>query len=198
MEISCLNSQCQRALIELRQRWKVGLTSALQRSFLKLAPGLNVERENPPRLITREKRYPERNRTELETLTSSGQTRLSDTSDMTGLPSQYYLIGNALRNAEQTHRVVSQNIANVNTPGYQTRELSFDDYMKRVKSGDANQGLLEDTPVKFVEGLDTRVDGNNVDIDHQVANLKKNALMFQTYSQLLAAKMATMRKAIQG
>jgi flagellar basal-body rod protein FlgB len=117
---------------------------------------------------------------------------------MTGLPSQYYLIGNAMRHAEQTHRVVSQNIANVNTPGYHTRELAFDDYIKRVRSGETNQGFMDDMPVRFVEGLNERVDGNNVDIDQQVGDLKKNALMFQSYSQLLAAKMATMRKAITG
>lgn len=117
---------------------------------------------------------------------------------MTGLPSQYYLIGNALRNAEQNHRVVSQNIANVNTPGYQTREISFDDYMKHVQSGETNRSLIAETPVKFTEGLVDRVDGNNVDIDHQLAALKKNSLLFQTYSQLLAAKMAIVRKSMTG
>lgn len=117
---------------------------------------------------------------------------------MTGLPSQYYLIGNALRNAEQNHRVVSQNIANVNTPGYQTRELSFEDYLKRVKSGESDRQFIDDIPVKLTEGLVDRVDGNNVDIDHQLAGMKKNSLMFQTYSQLLAAKMSTVRKAITG
>lgn len=129
---------------------------------------------------------------------SRGESGRTDISGMTGIPSQYYLIGNALRNAEQTHRVVSQNIANVNTPGYQTRELSFEDYMKRVKSGETNRDFITDVPVKITEGLVNRGDGNNVDIDQQLGNLKKNSLMFQSYSQLLAAKMATMRKAISG
>ncbi len=117
---------------------------------------------------------------------------------MTGLPSQYYLIGNALRTTEQNHRVVSQNIANVNTPGYQTRELSFDEYLKQVQSGKSNRDFIEQVPVKLVDGLVERVDGNNVDIDHELGDLKKNSLMFQTYSQLLAAKMAIMRKAMSG
>lgn len=117
---------------------------------------------------------------------------------MTGLPSQYYLIGNALRGAEQNHRVVAQNIANVNTPGYQTRELSFDQFMEQVKDGTASAKMVEEMPVQVVEGLMERGDGNNVDMDEQLAKLKKNALLFQTYSQLLAAKMATIRKAISG
>lgn len=115
---------------------------------------------------------------------------------MSGLPSQYYLIGNALRNAEQNHRVVTQNIANVNTPGYQTQELSFDQFLKQVQRGDADRGFVGDLPVEIVEGLAQRVDGNNVDIDQQVGALKKNSLLFQTYSQLLASKMATIRQAM--
>ena len=117
---------------------------------------------------------------------------------MTGLPSQYHLIGNALRNAEQNHRVVSQNIANVNTPGYQTKALSFDDFVKQVRSGEAENKFVDELPVERVDGLVDRVDGNNVDIDQQLGEAKKNALEFQTYSQLLAAKMSTLRKAITG
>ena len=117
---------------------------------------------------------------------------------MTGIHSQYYLIGNALRSAEQNHRVVSENIANVNTPGYQTRAVDFDQLMEQVKDGTASQKLVELSPVEVVEGLMERGDGNNVDIDQQLGGLKKNALLFQTYSQLLASKMSTIRKAITG
>ncbi len=108
------------------------------------------------------------------------------------------LLGNALRHAEQNHSVVSQNIANVNTPGYRTNELAFEEFMKRVANGSAEQGIIEPSAVRRVEGLMERADGNNVDIDQQLGSLKKNSLLFQTYSQLLAAKMATYRKAISG
>lgn len=117
---------------------------------------------------------------------------------MTGISSQLMLLGNALRHSEHNHRVVSQNIANVNTPGYRTNQLSFDDFMKRVSDGSAERSVLDPLPVTRVEGLMERADGNNVDVDQQLAALKKNSLMFQTYSQLLAAKMATYRKAITG
>jgi flagellar basal body rod protein FlgB len=35
-------------------------------------------------------------------------------------------------------------------------------------------------------------------LDKEFGELKRNALMFQTFSQLLAAKMDTMRRAMQG
>lgn len=122
----------------------------------------------------------------------------TDKDHMTGLPSQFFLINNALRNSEQNHRVVSQNISNVNTPGYRTRHLSFDEFMEQVENGAAQHDLVRELPVEFTDGLTERVDGNNVDIDQQVAELKKNSLMFQTYTELLASQMATYRKAISG
>ena len=48
------------------------------------------------------------------------------------------------------------------------------------------------------EGLTNRADGNNVDLDKEYGELKRNALMFQAFSQLLASKMDTMRRAMQG
>lgn len=117
---------------------------------------------------------------------------------MTGLPSQFHLITNALSSAEQNHGVISQNIANVNTPGYQARQLAFDQFLAQIESGEANGGSIGEIPVEFAEGLEQRFDGNNVDIDRELAMLKKNSLLFQTYSHLLASKMAMSRKAITG
>ena len=51
---------------------------------------------------------------------------LTDTFYMTGLPSQYRLLTNAIEFASQNHRVISQNVANVNTPEYKARTISFD------------------------------------------------------------------------
>lgn len=117
---------------------------------------------------------------------------------MTGLPSQYYLISNALRATEQSHRVVSQNIANVNTPGYQSRKLSFEEFQKRITAGLADQEMMPELPIELTQGLVARADGNNVDIDKQLADLKKNSLLHQTYTHLLASKMSTARRAITG
>ena len=117
---------------------------------------------------------------------------------MTGLPSQFHLIGNALVGAEQNHSVVSKNLANVNTPGYKTRQIAFDKFMTRLKSGEANTKFLQAIPVEDTPNLSERADGNNVDMDQELGKLKKNSLLFQTYSHLLASKMATARKAISG
>ncbi len=116
---------------------------------------------------------------------------------MTGMISQQNLLANMLTAIEQNHELISQNIANVNTPNYKSRELAFEDFMKQIRNGAADEGMLESIPVEMTRGLQVRKDGNNVDLDSQVGAMKKNALLFQTYSQLLASKMAIARRAMQ-
>ncbi|MEZ6095647.1 MAG: hypothetical protein R3C03_15700 [Pirellulaceae bacterium] len=58
--------------------------------------------------------------------------------------------------------------------------------------------LDESQVVQEAKGLLERTDGNNVDLDQQVSNLKRNAMLFQTFSNLLAAKMDTMKRAMNG
>lgn len=123
---------------------------------------------------------------------------LTDTEDMTGLPSQFGNLTKAIRFAELEHRVISQNIANVNTPGYKTQALSAEEFQKLLGTTDSAAEIEEKLSVHRPQGLMERADGNNVDLDHQVSDLKRNAMMFQTVSNLLAAKMDTMKRAMNG
>ena len=100
--------------------------------------------------------------------------------------------------AEQNHSVISQNIANVNTPDYKTRHLNFEEFLKQVENGKAEQGKLGSMPVELTTGLDDRADGNNVNIDQQLAALRKNSLLFQTFSNMLNSRMDAYRRAISG
>lgn len=115
---------------------------------------------------------------------------------MAGIFSQIHLLGNALNAHEQNHRVLSQNIANVNTPGYKTQRVEYEKLIQQLKSESAQTGTIDEVDVSALEGLAERVDGNNVDLEREIGELKKNALAFQTYSHLIASKLATMRRAI--
>lgn len=86
------------------------------------------------------------------------------------------------------HSVASQNIANVNTPGYKTKELvSFSSLLNEVSDGLSSQPK---------DGLPERLDGNNVNIDKELGEVKKNALVHNAYSQLLAFKIRQLQRAI--
>ena len=90
--------------------------------------------------------------------------------------------------------VISNNIANANTPGYQRLDVSFDQQLLQARHRE-KQGKLAP---KIIEANDdvARADGNTVDIDQELGHLNRNAMLFQMYNQLLTKHLDTMRQAI--
>jgi flagellar basal-body rod protein FlgB len=118
---------------------------------------------------------------------------------MSVTPSQLDLISRLLDATTLRHRVIAQNVANVNTPGYRRLEVSFEESLAR-QIADGGSGRLSELRPEVVQatgGLE-RQDGNNVDVDAEMGRLQKNTLLFAVYSQVLTAKMAAMRAAITG
>ncbi len=101
--------------------------------------------------------------------------------------------------AQLRHRVTSQNLANVNTPGYRRLEVSFEDAFAKALSKHGEKGIASVTP-RVVEGASeaTRQDGNTVDLDRELGSLNKNSLLFSTAVQMLVSRINMMRSAITG
>jgi flagellar basal-body rod protein FlgB len=111
---------------------------------------------------------------------------------MTGIPSQFNLIQKLLTEASLRHQVVSQNVANVNTPGFKAKEVvSFAEAVNDATGRDGTH-----LSIRFQDGLTARLDGNNVDIDKEIGAFNKNALLHNAYTQVLATKIGQMRSAI--
>jgi flagellar basal-body rod protein FlgB len=91
------------------------------------------------------------------------------------------------------HRVIAQNIANLNTPFYQRLEVAFEDSSN-------GYGASGDKPVAIVsnEAGEVRADGNNVSIEQEMGDLSKNTLLFNLTAQLLASRISASRAAIAG
>jgi flagellar basal-body rod protein FlgB len=118
---------------------------------------------------------------------------------MSVTPAQLDMLNNVLRVSELRHRAISQNIANVNTPGYRRRDVSFEEAVREILAAEAGEVLPGIQPeICEVEGLPSRADGNNVDIDREMGALGKNSLLYQTVAQVLASRLGTMRSAITG
>lgn len=115
---------------------------------------------------------------------------------MTGIVQHFETLQQAIQFAERAHRTTGQNLANINTPGYRALEVPFDQLLSKIRNevGAEEESFL----VQEVEGLEVRTDGNNVDLDRELAMLKKNALAYQTLTQLLGSKMGIMKQAING
>ncbi len=101
--------------------------------------------------------------------------------------------------ASLRHRLISQNLANVNTPGYRQLEVSFEDAFAKALSKKGDSSAVRITP-RIVEGHDNpvRQDGNTVDLDREVGSLNKNSVMYGTTIQMLMSRINMMRSAITG
>jgi flagellar basal-body rod protein FlgB len=97
------------------------------------------------------------------------------------------------------HRVISQNIANVNTPGYRRQQVAFEEVLAgHVHDGDSAAALAVRPTVVPAEGGVTRSDGNGVTLEQEMMDLNKNTLLHNAAAQLLASQIATLRSAITG
>ena len=110
---------------------------------------------------------------------------------MLQFPSHIDRISQLMQYAEMNHRVISHNLANVNTPGYQRLKLDFSTEIQNANSAAQSQ-------LKIVPDLQrpSRMDGNNVDIDRELGQLNRNSLLFETYSQILTSHLSMMRLAL--
>ncbi|MGD0132517.1 MAG: flagellar basal body protein [Bryobacteraceae bacterium] len=87
-------------------------------------------------------------------------------------------------------KLVASNIANADTPGYQTKDLDFENELQSQMLG-AKPNVIE------VSGLKNKNDGNNVDMDREARLLAENALRFSVASNLAHSEISTIRTAIQ-
>jgi flagellar basal-body rod protein FlgB len=112
---------------------------------------------------------------------------------------QAELLTRLLDVASLRHQVISHNLANVNTPGYRQLEVSFEDAFTQVLGKQGEASALRIRP-RIVEGRDNppRQDGNTVDLDKEIGNLNKNAILFSTAMQMLMSRVNMMRSAITG
>ena len=102
--------------------------------------------------------------------------------------------------------LIASNIANVDTPGYKSRDLQFgkilSEEMESIHLKKTNPKHIGDTP----HGLDTgkivenqepgRPDGNNIDINREVLKLTKNTMEYNGRVALLARRMGQIKDAI--
>ncbi len=98
------------------------------------------------------------------------------------------------------HQIISANLANVDTPGYRSRDLGpFAGEIAQAMAGDDNSAALWFTPVGHtVRGLLERPDGNDVSVERESLLLAENQLRFTVAVAFLKAEFHTLSGAING
>ena len=91
-------------------------------------------------------------------------------------------------------KVLASNVANINTPNYKTKDVSFEGHMDTQKNandlqlmktnsmhismGDIQESnSKEDLKYFEVENLQEQNDGNNVSMDTQISEMSKNSML---------------------
>jgi len=118
----------------------------------------------------------------------------------------------ALDGAAIRQKVITNNIANVDTPGYKRSDVSFQDQLKQsMRSGgsiplsvtnpshmssSASSPTLPFTVIQDT-GSSFRNDGNNVDIERETVEMAKNDIYYNTAVQILNGRFNYLRYVIE-
>lgn len=105
---------------------------------------------------------------------------------MTETPMMQYL-GRYLDLAAYRQGIVASNVANIDTPGYRTKDI---DFRTELQKASATPAAVE------VGGLLERPDGNNVSVDRESMRLAETQLQFRLGVQLLRTEFRRMLTAI--
>ncbi|TYQ13153.1 UNVERIFIED_CONTAM: flagellar basal-body rod protein FlgB [Acetivibrio alkalicellulosi] len=97
------------------------------------------------------------------------------------------------------NEAISQNISNIDTPNYKRKTVAFEEYLNDALGNSGIRGTktdsrhipigkrnFDDVNIKITEdgrALEMRLDGNNVDIESEMAQMAKNSIKYDVLVQ---------------
>jgi flagellar basal-body rod protein FlgB len=109
-------------------------------------------------------------------------------------------------------RTIANNVANVNTPGYQRLEVSFEEELRRsldnnrlkgTRTQEGHMALGAKNVSKINPQVERPIDPtlpsgvNNVDIDSEMAKMAENQILYNFSSKMLITSLRKINSAIQ-
>jgi flagellar basal-body rod protein FlgB len=107
--------------------------------------------------------------------------------------------------------VIGHNLANIDTPGYRSQTVDFQTSLRRALGSGrglqlrathvAHQGFLQRADRAQMlnrPGGALRADGNNVDIDVEMAQMTETGIQYQAITQLVTKKFQLLKSLAQG
>ena len=123
------------------------------------------------------------------------------------------VLDQGLTGVAQRHRVLSNNIANADTPNFKRSDVDFYGTLSRVIQQETKTAPLYTTHASHMavsrpvlspafpvrQSFDTthRVDGNNVDIEKEIVEINKNSILHQTLVNFVTNQFTSLRYAIE-
>ena len=115
--------------------------------------------------------------------------------DVTQMALEKALVGASMR-----QRVLADNLANVNTAGFQRSEVDFQSALSNALDGETTPESLEtlDFQPQVEGGGPVRADGNDVDVDAEMAHMNENAVTYQAIVAVAKQRMQMIQTALGG
>ena len=102
--------------------------------------------------------------------------------------------------------VISNNIANVDTPGYKRKDVQFELYLQEELSGggsldeevaQVDLDVLDGTTYTDYGTVSYRLDGNNVDVDTENSYLAQNQIKYYTVLDSITQEFSRLKSVIK-
>jgi flagellar basal-body rod protein FlgB len=102
----------------------------------------------------------------------------------------------ALSGLNARQNAIADNIANIETPGYQAKKVKFEEALSEaVADGDAPSSVLPST-ARSLEP--TRLNGSNVNLDQETLAQVDTSMRYQLAIRALDGKYSALRSVIKG
>jgi len=110
------------------------------------------------------------------------------------------LLTKALDTASMRQRVISNNLANINTPGFKRSYVTFEEELRKTLETNNRVNLNSiqkiEPQINKDNSTSMRLDGNNVDMDQEMVDLAMNSINYNTAVQQLNKKLGMLRYVI--
>lgn len=101
------------------------------------------------------------------------------------------------------HRTITHNIANVDTPGYQRKDVRFADFLKTAQMIQNSRAFgSKSIPIERLAWVEVddrpalRQDGNNVSIDEEMALMAENSGRYKAFLEIHERQIRMLKSAI--
>ena len=123
------------------------------------------------------------------------------------------LLQKILNVSTKRYEAIASNIANVKTPGYQRKDVQFDEILKESIKQDSIQGKISDprhlpvgehkstSVLPAMEALnpkETSSQQNDVKIEKEMTDLAKNQQVYATAARIIAGNFKSLSASIKG
>jgi flagellar basal-body rod protein FlgB len=100
----------------------------------------------------------------------------------------------AMSGSMMRQTLLTNNLANVDTPGYQRQDVDFQGTLNAAMQ--SGQPLDQVTFQPFTQQQTVQADGNGVDPEQESANIAENGLLYQELAQVAAQRESILKSAM--